>query len=338
QVYYLYNEVAKINIMAEHLQQLLPDIRIVVAHGQMPKSRLAQAMTRFYQKRAELCLCSTIVESGIDIPNANTIIIDRADKLGLAQLHQIRGRVGRSSHQAYAYLFTLDKKLLNADAKQRLAAISKHNSLGSGFQLAILDMEIRGAGELLGKEQSGHIKELGFDYYISLINDTTAAISENKELTTALELQCKVDINTYFPIIIPESYIPNPATRLQIYKKLASIKDDDTKFARKNELEDIHGKPPESCLNLIEVNHLKRIATHSNIKTINFSTNNTEIIFSSTPNIDTEKLIDLVSKHPHTYKIKGSTKLEIKHETTTPFLQIEHATEFLKDIAIQKNN
>ena len=334
QVYYLYNEVAKINIMAEHLQQLLPDIRIVVAHGQMPKARLAQAMTRFYQKRAELCLCSTIVESGIDIPNANTIIIDRADKLGLAQLHQIRGRVGRSNHQAYAYLFTLDKKLLNTDAKQRLAAISKHNSLGSGFQLAILDMEIRGAGELLGNEQSGHIKELGFDYYISLINDTTSAIKDNKEVTTALELQCKVDINTSFPIIIPESYIPNPATRLQIYKKLSSIKSDDTKFSLKNELEDIHSKPPESCLNLIEINHLRYIATQSNIKTINFNANDTEIIFSSNPSIDTEKLIDLVSKHPETYKIKGSTKLEIKHQSKTPYLQIENTSDFLKHISV----
>ena len=158
QVYYLYNDVAKIEEMAAFLQRLIPDVRVVIAHGQMPKRKLEQAMLRFQQKQAHVCLCSTIIESGIDIANANTIIIDRADKLGLSQLHQLRGRVGRSHHQGYAYLFTPERQLLSNDANMRLDAISKHSDLGSGFQLAIMDMEIRGAGELLGDEQSGHVK------------------------------------------------------------------------------------------------------------------------------------------------------------------------------------
>lgn len=336
QVYYLYNEVAKINIMAEYLQGLMPNLNISVAHGQMPKPELTQAMTRFYNKQAHICLCSTIVESGIDIPNANTIIIDRADKLGLAQLHQIRGRVGRSSHQAYAYLFTPEQKYLTNEAKQRLEAIERNNTLGSGFQLAILDMEIRGAGELLGDEQSGHIKELGFDYYISLINDTTEAIKNNQSIADKLD-QEQVSISTYFPIIIPEKYIDNPAVRLNTYKKIAKIKDEDHIFMIKNELEDIYGKVPESVESLLATNYIKSLANICKITCIIVKEKNTQLELTSEPNINTESLIDLVTKEPNIYKIKGAKTIEITHTATDAITQLESVIYFMNQILPTKS-
>lgn len=310
QVYYLYNEVAKINNMADYLKKLLPELSISIAHGQMSKAELTKAMTRFYNKQSHICLCSTIVESGIDIPNANTIIIDRADKLGLAQLHQIRGRVGRSSHQAYAYLFTPDEKFLTSEAKQRLEAISSNNTLGSGFQLAILDMEIRGAGELLGSEQSGHIKELGFDYYISLINEQAEALKNN---TSIMENEQNISISSYFPTIIPDTYITNPAVRLNTYKRLASIKNDDDRFYLLNEIEDIYGKPPVSLRHLTQINLIKSQAKLCNIEQISISEDCTTLRLPANAKINTDALIELMTENPKMYKIKG-TNIEIQHE------------------------
>ena len=337
QVYYLYNAVATMDIMATHLRHLLPDIRIVVAHGQMPKAKLDQAMTQFYHKRAELCLCSTIVESGIDIPNANTIIIDRADKLGLAQLHQIRGRVGRSSRQAYAYLFTPNSEQLTPEASQRLAAIAKHNYLGSGFQLALLDMEIRGAGELLGEEQSGHVKALGFDYYIRLIEETTTAIKNHQDPHLAYAERTPVDIHINQPCIIPDSYINNPATRLTLYKQLSHIDSEQTKFMEKQRLIDIYGKLPESCENLLELNLLKHLSGLLGVEHIRHNDLTSRITFTQQPHIDTDTLIALVKKYPERFMIQGSSTIVVQHppNTTTPD-QIGTLNTLLESLKIRK--
>ncbi|MEE3003319.1 MAG: transcription-repair coupling factor [Pseudomonadota bacterium] len=336
QVYYLYNEVSKITTMSDYLTKLLPELKIVIAHGQMPKAQLTAAMTKFYKKQAHICLCSTIVESGIDVQNANTIIIDRADKLGLAQLHQIRGRVGRSSHQAYAYLFTPNRKYLTPEALQRLDAISKHNYLGSGFQLAILDMEIRGAGELLGDEQSGHIKELGFDYYISLINDTTEAIKHNIPLEQAIQANNNIEIDTYFSIVIPDTYISNPATRLNIYKKTAKVNDEEHEFLLANELEDIYGKLPDSVRCLLKVNLIKNIAHKCDIKKIKIKPCNILLTLGANPNINTDNLLEIVRSEPEMYRIKGPVALEIISKDYEKQQQLELLENFITRISTVK--
>lgn len=337
QVYFLYNAVANMEIMAKHLRYLLPDIRIVVAHGQMPKAKLDQAMTQFYHKRAELCLCSTIVESGIDVPNANTIIIDRADKLGLAQLHQIRGRVGRSSRQAYAYLFTPSPEHLTKEASQRLTAIAKHNYLGAGFQLALLDMEIRGAGELLGEEQSGHVKALGFDYYIRLIEETTTAIKNDQDPHLAYAERQPVDMQIGHACIIPDSYIDNPATRLTLYKQLSHIDSEQSKFAAKQRLIDIYGKIPESCENLLELNHLKFLCQITGVERVSNNDVSANIRFTAKPYIDTDRLITLVQEHPSRFQIQGSNTIIVLHSTnTTPPDQIHTICTLLESVKIRK--
>ena len=311
QIYYLYNDVAKIEQMANYLRKLLPDIKIAVAHGQMPKHQLTKIMTNFYQKRFAMCICSTIVESGIDIPNANTIIIDRADKLGLAQLHQIRGRVGRSSHQAYAYLFTPSKEYMSADAKRRIAAISSNTSLGSGFQLAMLDMEIRGAGEVLGKEQSGHIKELGFDYYVSLIKKTANAIKNNN---TAVSLTTKrPEIDCFYPSIIPTSYIYDPATRLHLYQKLALVENDTAAKILLAEINDLYGKAPLVFEILVTMNIIKNMAQELGITKINIYEEYSLIIFTASANINTEELINIIAQQPHQFTFQGNDKVKLSY-------------------------
>lgn len=313
QVYYLYNDVANMPKMAKFLQKLMPDIKVAMAHGQMPQAKLDRIMHGFYHKQYDLCLASTIIESGIDIPNANTIIIDRADKLGLAQLHQLRGRVGRAHHQAYAYLFTPDKKYLTKDATERLEAIAEHNKLGSGFQLAIMDMEIRGAGEMLGDEQSGHIKELGFDYYIQLVKKTAKALQNHEDPNEALYHRHEVKISTSFPIIIPEDYVIDVSARFNMYKKLTSISSIKEKILILDEIADLYGKLPEAVTHLAEVNLIRSLAAPLLTDSISLTKNTATICFSENPKIDTEKLIETVTKGDH-YKFSGSTTISITHE------------------------
>ena len=216
QVYYLHNDVATINQKAEQLEKLVPEARIAIGHGQMNERDLQKVMRDFYHQRFNLLLCSTIVENGLDVPTANTIIIDRADMLGLAQLHQIRGRVGRSHHQAYAYLFTPPKKLLNKDARLRLEAISSMEELGSGFILATHDIEIRGAGELLGEELSGQIQSIGFSLYMDMLNSAVKALKQGHEPSLNELTQNECDIDMHIPALLPDSYIGDINTRLTI--------------------------------------------------------------------------------------------------------------------------
>ena len=332
QIYYLYNDVANMLKMAKFLQRLLPDIKIAIAHGQMPQTKLDKIMHGFYHKQYDLCLCTTIVESGIDVPNANTIIIDRADKLGLAQLHQIRGRVGRAHHQAYAYLFTPDKKYLTQDAMQRLEAISEHNKLGSGFQLAIMDMEIRGAGEMLGDEQSGHIKELGFDYYIQLVKKTAKALQNNEDPGELIYNRHEVRINTSFPIIIPESYVSDISARFNMYKKLTSISAFEDKMLILDEITDLYGKLPTEVKHLAEVNLIKAIAEPLLVDNISFTNNSATICFNENPKIDAGKLIELVTKSPH-YKFSGNTTVTVTYETANIEQILYDVYELLVNIA-----
>jgi transcription-repair coupling factor (superfamily II helicase) len=316
QIYYLYNDVANMLKMAKFLQRLLPNIKIAIAHGQMPQAKLDNIMHGFYHKQYDLCLCTTIIESGIDVPNANTIIIDRADKLGLAQLHQIRGRVGRAHHQAYAYLFTPDKKYLTKDACQRLEAIAENNKLGSGFQLAIMDMEIRGAGEMLGDEQSGHIRELGFDYYIRLVKKTAKALKDGQNPSELIYARHDVKINTTFPIIIPSNYVIDISARFNMYKKLTSINSFKEKMLILDEITDLYGKLPTAVKHLAEVNLIKTMAEPLLVDNITLTNNTATICFNEKPKIDAGKLIDIVTKNSH-YKFSGNTTITITYETNS---------------------
>ena len=216
QVYYLHNEIKTIEATARELQELIPEARIGVGHGQMHERQLESVMSDFYHKRYNILLCTTIIETGIDVPNANTIIIDRADKFGLAQLHQLRGRVGRSHHQAYAYMLVPSEKKLTRDAEKRLDAISEASDLGAGFTLATHDLEIRGAGELLGDDQSGQIHSIGFSLYMEMLEKAVKAIQNGEQADLDKPLNRGAEVNLHIPAIIPDDYLPDVHTRLII--------------------------------------------------------------------------------------------------------------------------
>ena len=224
QVYYLHNEVKSIERVARELQELIPEARVGIGHGKMRERELEQVMSDFYHQRFNLLVCTTIIETGIDVPSANTIIIDRADKFGIAQLHQLRGRVGRSHHQAYAYLLTPPPKTITKDGVKRLEAIEAADHLGSGFTLATHDLEIRGAGELLGDEQSGHIQRIGFTLYMELLEKAVQAIRDGKQPDVTAAMHDTVEINLRIPALIPDDYLPDVPMRLMMYKRLASAK------------------------------------------------------------------------------------------------------------------
>ena len=227
QIYFLHNDVDTIRTTAERLAELVPEARIAVAHGQMPERELEHVMRDFYQQRINLLVCSTIIETGIDVPTANTIIIERADRFGLAQLHQLRGRVGRSHHQAYAYLLTPPEEALSAQARKRLEAIQMMEDLGSGFYLAMHDLEIRGAGEVLGEEQSGEMAEVGFQLYADMLKAAVSALKAGREPNLNEPLGVTTEINLHVPALLPESYCSDVHERLVLYKRLASVETSD---------------------------------------------------------------------------------------------------------------
>ncbi len=312
QVYFLHNEVSTIENMAQELRTLLPEARIVVAHGQMHERELERVMADFYHQRFNVLVCSTIIETGIDVPNANTIIINRADKFGLAQLHQLRGRVGRSHHQAYAYLFTPPLKSLSSDAQQRLEAIGSLEDLGAGFMLATHDLEIRGAGQLLGEEQSGNIQGVGFSLYMELLNRTVKAMQKGTLPEEIDNLSwrsdtCELELNV--PAFIPDYYLNDVNHRLIFYKKMSSAQDLISLNEIKIELIDRFGLLPPQTQNLFDQMQLKLQADALGIQRIEVSSKGGRIEFTKTPKVDGAKIIRLIQLHPHEYKMEGPTRL-----------------------------
>ncbi|KJJ57658.1 transcription-repair coupling factor, partial [Vibrio cholerae] len=235
---FLHNQVETIDKVAADLEKLVPEARITVAHGQMRERELEKVMNDFYHQRFNLLVCTTIIETGIDVPTANTIIMDRADSLGLAQLHQLRGRVGRSHHQAYAYLLTPPPKAITKDAVKRLEAIASLEDLGAGFTLATHDLEIRGAGELLGEEQSGQIQSVGFTLYMEMLEQAVEALKSGKEPALDDLLREQTEVEMRLPALLPEEYIPDINTRLSMYKQIASVASKDELAELKVELID----------------------------------------------------------------------------------------------------
>jgi transcription-repair coupling factor (superfamily II helicase) len=310
QVYVLHNEVKSIEKAAEDLGKLVPDARIGVAHGQMSERELESVMSDFYHKRFNVLMCTTIIETGIDIPNANTIIIERADKFGLAQLHQLRGRVGRSHHQAYAYLMTPIEKKVSKDAEKRLDAISQAQDLGAGFMLATHDLEIRGAGELLGDEQSGHIQNIGFSLYMELLDRAVEAIKAGKLLNLDDPMQAGAEINLRIPALIPEGYMPDVHNRLIMYKRISAAKDSGELRDLQVELIDRFGLLPNQVKFLCRITELKfQLATLGIVK-LDAGESQGRIEFGSETTIDPYTMVRLVQTKPASYKLEGANSLK----------------------------
>ncbi len=314
QVYYLHNEVKTIEESARKLRELLPDLSIAVAHGQMRESELEQVMTAFYHQRHHVLLCTTIIETGIDIPNANTIIIERADKFGLAQLHQLRGRVGRSHHQAYAYLLSPPRSAITAEAAKRLEAIEAAGDLGAGYQLATHDLEIRGAGELLGEEQSGQIHSVGFSLYMELLQRAIEALKRGEIPDVDAPLEQGTEINLHLPALIPESYLPDVNTRLVLYKRIAAAGSDDELRDLQVEMIDRFGLLPEQIANLFQLARLRLRAQALGIRSIEAGPRGGSIEFNERTRIDPLSLVKLVQSDPHSYKLAGPTRLRFERE------------------------
>lgn len=326
QVYFLHNDVSSIDRIARDINELIPEAEVEIAHGQMREKQLEQIMFDFYHRRFNILVCTTIIESGIDVPTANTIIINRADKLGLAQLHQLRGRVGRSHHRAYAYLFVPPTKAMTPDAKKRIDAIESLEDLGAGFMLASHDLEIRGAGELLGEGQSGQIHEIGFSMYSEMLEKAVNALKrgEQPQLDRPLDHGAEIDLNV--PALIPDDYLPDVHTRLTLYKRIASVESNDELRELQVEMIDRFGLLPDPLKNLIRVTSIKLRANPLGIDKIEMHAKGGRILFNDNPNIDPAIIIGLIQKEPSTYKLDGQNKLRIiktLNEIDSRFICIE---------------
>ncbi len=317
QVYFLHNEVETIENRRQKLEEILPEARIAVAHGQMPERDLERVMRDFVAQRYNLLLCSTIIETGIDVPTANTIVISRADKFGLAQLHQLRGRVGRSHHQAYAYLMVPDTEGLTKQAAQRLDAIQQMEELGSGFYLAMHDLEIRGAGEVLGENQSGNMLEVGFQLYNEMLSEAVASLKAGKEPDLLSPLSITTDINLHAPALLPDDYCGDVHLRLSFYKKLATAKNADQIDSLLEEIVDRFGKLPQQAQTLIDVHRLRVLARPYGVVKVDAAPGVTNISFRPNPPIDSMRIIELVQKNRH-IKLAGNEKLRIERELKEP--------------------
>jgi transcription-repair coupling factor (superfamily II helicase) len=311
QVYFLHNEVETIQNRRQHLEQLLPEARIAVAHGQMPERELERVMRDFVQQRHNLLLCSTIIETGIDVPTANTIVIARADKFGLAQLHQLRGRVGRSHHQAYAYLMVPEVEGLTKQAAQRLEAIQQMEELGSGFYLAMHDLEIRGAGEVLGENQSGNMLEVGFQLYNEMLAEAVRSLKAGQEPDLLAPLSVTTEINLHAPALLPDDYCGDVHLRLSFYKKLATAKNVDQIDRLLEEIVDRFGKLPPQAQTLIDVHRLRVLARPYGVVKVDAAPTVIHITFKQNPPIEPLAIIQLVQKNKH-IKLAGNDKLRIE--------------------------
>ena len=314
QVYYLHNEVKSIEKTAADLRQMLPNIRVGVGHGQLRERELEQVMSEFYHKQYDVLVCTTIIETGIDVPNANTIIIERADKLGLAQLHQIRGRVGRSHHQAYAYLITPPAKLMTADANKRLEAIEATQELGAGFTLASHDMEIRGAGALLGDDQSGQIHSIGFSLYMEMLEKAVEAMKQGKIPDIENTHSDNTEINLHIPVLIPDDYLGDVQGRLVLYKRIANADSDFELEQLQVEMIDRFGLLPQPVKNLFAVSALKLRGHALGIKKLEASAQKGRIDFNKEPMIDPMKIINLIQQRPQEFTLSGAEKLSFHFE------------------------
>ncbi|WP_032487601.1 transcription-repair coupling factor, partial [Yersinia pestis] len=333
QVYYLYNDVENIEKVTQKLAELVPEARITIGHGQMRERDLERVMNDFHHQRFNVLVCTTIIETGIDIPSANTIIIERADHLGLAQLHQLRGRVGRSHHQAYAYLLTPNPKAMSTDAKKRLEAIASLEDLGAGFALATHDLEIRGAGELLGEDQSGQMTTIGFSLYMELLESAVDALKEGREPSLEDLTSNQTEIEMRMPVLLPEDFISDVNIRLSFYKRIASARNETELDELKVELIDRFGKLPDPARYLLHTAELRQQAQKLGIKRIEGNERGGFIEFGENNKVDPVYLIGLLQRQPQIYRLEGPTKLKLVQDLSDRAQRLKFITELLAAFA-----
>ena len=337
QAYFLHNDVKNIQRTADELALLVPEARINVAHGQMRERQLEQVMSDFYHQRFNVLVCTTIIETGIDIPSANTILIERADKFGLAQLHQLRGRVGRSHHQAYAYLLTPPPKTITSDAQKRLEAISAADHLGSGFTLATNDLEIRGAGELLGEEQSGHIQAIGFTLYLEMLERAVNAIKNGKQTELGAALDQGIEVNLHLPALIPDDYLPDVNMRLTLYKRLANCQTERDLYELQVEMIDRFGLLPEPAKTLFELAKLRQMGERLGLIKIEAGPNGGRLKFSANTPVEPMTIIEMVQKRPGTFRLQNNDQLSFTTEMETAEERVDKLTFILNQLMPAEN-
>jgi len=337
QAFFLHNEVRNIEQIAREVGELAPAARIRVAHGQMPRHDLENVMLDFYRQRINVLVCTTIIENGIDVPTANTIIVNRADKFGLAQLHQLRGRVGRSHHQAYAYLLVPDRRSMTRDAHKRLEAIASLEELGAGFTLATHDLEIRGAGELLGEEQSGEIQSVGFSLYSELLSRAVAAMREGNEIDLEGNLHRETDIELHISALIPEDWIGDIHMRLTLYKRIASAPDKSALRDLQVEMIDRFGLLPQQTKHLFQVADLRLQARALGVSRIDFGETGGRMEFAEDTSADPAALLGMIQSRPLDFKLQGPHKLRILIDEESAAERIRISEEILTTLAPVKH-
>lgn len=333
QVYYLYNDVENIQKAADRLAELVPEARITIGHGQMRERELERVMNDFHHQRFNVLVCTTIIETGIDIPTANTIIIERADHFGLAQLHQLRGRVGRSHHQAYAWLLTPHPKAMTTDAQKRLEAIASLEDLGAGFALATHDLEIRGAGELLGEGQSGSMESIGFSLYMEMLENAVDALKEGREPSLEDLTSSQTEVELRMPALLPDDFIPDVNTRLSFYKRIASAKTAHELDELKVELIDRFGLLPDAARNLLDIAALRQQAQKLGVRKIEGHDKGGVIEFAEKNHVDPVWLIGLLQKQPQHYRLDGPTRLKFIEDLADRKARMEWVRNFMHQLA-----
>lgn len=341
QVYFVHNHIATLDRIAKEILQWVPEARIAIAHGQLPEHELEARMADFYQQHCNILICTAIIETGLDIPTANTLIVDRADHFGLAQLHQLRGRVGRARHQAYAYFLVSNEQTITADAVKRLDALGSLGELGAGFSLASHDLDIRGAGELLGDAQSGAIKGVGFSLYMELLEQTIEAIKNGQNAVNHLENTGETNptLELHLTALLPRDYLPDISTRLRYYKRITQATDIQALNDLQMELIDRYGLLPEPAKHLFLITELKWQAKALGIRKIEVGAHSGKIEFNPQPNIHPVALIQLIQSAPHTYRLKAATEatggqqLHFKRESLTPAQRIDAMSQLLSSLS-----
>ena len=330
QIYYVHNEVRDIARVAESIGKLVPEAKIRIGHGQMRERELEQMMVDFYHRRFDILVATTIIESGIDVPSANTIIIDRADRFGLAQLHQMRGRVGRSHHRAYAYLLVPSRKALTGDALKRLEALESLEELGAGFVLATHDLEIRGAGELLGEQQSGEMAEVGLTMYLDMLDRAVKALRAGRRVDLDAPLASQSEVELRVPNLLPEDYVGDVQVRLALYKRIAAAPDEDALDGMLVELTDRFGELPTAARNLLRTARLRLVARRLGLRRVDFGTHGGQLQFEAQNSIDPKKVIALLQSNPREYRLEGPLKLRVSHPLVDENERFEFVTGLLQ--------
>jgi transcription-repair coupling factor (superfamily II helicase) len=333
QVYFVHNEVKDIEKVAGDLQQRFPEARVRYGHGQMRERDLEQLMVDFYHRRFDMLVCTTIIESGIDVPTANTIIIDRADRFGLAQLHQMRGRVGRSHHRAYAYLLVPSRKSLSADAARRLEALESLEELGAGFVLATHDLEIRGAGELLGEGQSGEMAEVGLAMYLDMLDRAVNALKQGRPIPADAPLAAQSEVELRVPALLPEDYVSDVHVRLALYKRIAAAPDDEALDELTAELVDRFGDLPAPAVNLLRTTRLRLVARRLGLRRVDFGSHGGYVLFEAHHAVDPGNVIRLVQDRSREYRLEGPLKLRVSRALEDEAARFEFVSGLLGRLA-----